>query len=204
MLTILLSIKIFRLHIKKYNIITIVSIILIGFYITFNVTVAQPHILQRVMSDNMEVSLMKERLNNSKIIGKADIPQNEMTELYYMNYSHYSLIYFIEEFGKLPAIFIIGALALLAARLISIYRIVEDEFGKMLIVGIGSFIFIQSLISIFTILGFINFATINIPFVTHNDASIILYMVSIALIISIYGRKNILLSVSNDNSTIQF
>lgn len=201
MLTILLSIKIFRLHIKKYNIITIVSIILIGFYITFNVTVAQPHILQRVMSDNMEVSLMKERLNNSKIIGKADIPQNEMTELYYMNYS---LIYFIEEFGKLPAIFIIGALALLAARLISIYRIVEDEFGKMLIVGIGSFIFIQSLISIFTILGFINFATINIPFVTHNDASIILYMVSIALIISIYGRKNILLSVSNDNSTIQF
>lgn len=188
---VLLSIKLFSLHTKKYNRIAvgIIGVTLICF--TLTLTVAQPHLLDRMMTSDTEVAFMQERLNNSNFIGKANIVPNELTQYYYMNFSNYSFIYLIEQYGKLFGIFIITIFALLSISIIVSCKNINDEFGKFLIIGIGCFIFIQMLVSIFTLLGIINIEMINIPFITHNDASIILYMIAISLIISIYGRKNL-------------
>ncbi|MFR8753931.1 MAG: hypothetical protein ACLVGD_01695 [Monoglobales bacterium] len=188
---VLLSIKLFSLHTKKYNRIAvgIIGVTLICF--TLTLTVAQPYLLDRMMTSDTEVAFMQERLNNSNFIGTANIVPNELTQYYYMNFSNYSFIYLIEQYGKLFGIFIITIFALLSISIIVSCKNINDEFGKFLIIGIGCFIFIQMLVSIFTLLGIINIEMINIPFITHNDASIILYMIAISLIISIYGRKNL-------------
>lgn len=188
---VLLSIKLFSLHTKKYSRIAVVIIGVTLICFTLTLTVAQPHLLDRMMNSDTEVAFMQERLNNSNFIGKTNLAPNELTQYYYMNFSNYSFIYLIEQYGKLFGIFIITIFALLSISIIVSCKNINDEFGKFLIIGIGSFIFIQMLISIFTLLGIINIEMINIPFITHNDASIILYMIAISLILSVYGRKNL-------------
>lgn len=188
---VLLSIKLFSLHTKKYSRIAVVIIGVTLICFTLTLTVAQPHLLDRMMNSDTEVAYMQERLNNSNFIGKTNLAPNELTQYYYMNFSNYSFIYLIEQYGKLFGIFIITIFALLSISIIVSCKNINDEFGKFLIIGIGCFIFIQMLVSIFTLLGIINIEMINIPFITHNDASIILYMIAISLILSIYGRKNL-------------
>lgn len=188
---ILLSIKLFSLHTKKYSRIAVVIIGVTLICFTLTLTVAQPHLLDRMMNSDTEVAFMQERLNNSNFIGKTNLAPNELTQYYYMNFSNYSFIYLIEQYGKLFGIFVITIFALLSISIVISCKNTNDEFGKFLIIGIGSFIFIQMLISIFTLLGIINIEMINIPFITHNDASIILYMIAISLILSVYGRKNL-------------
>lgn len=188
---VLLSIKLFSLHTKKYSRIAVVIIGVTLICFTLTLTVAQPHLLDRMMNSDTEVAYMQERLNNSNFIGKTNLAPNELTQYYYMNFSNYSFIYLIEQYGKLFGIFVITIFALLSISIVISCKNTNDEFGKFLIIGIGSFIFIQMLISIFTLLGIINIEMINIPFITHNDASIILYMIAISLILSVYGRKNL-------------
>jgi len=188
---VLLSIKLFSLHTKKYSRIAVVIIGVTLICFTLTLTVAQPHLLDRMMNSDTEVAFMQERLNNSNFIGKTNLAPNELTQYYYMNFSNYSFIYLIEQYGKLFGIFVITIFALLSISIVISCKNTNDEFGKFLIIGIGSFIFIQMLISIFTLLGIINIEMINIPFITHNDASIILYMIAISLILSVYGRKNL-------------
>lgn len=108
-----------------------------------------------------------------------------------MNFSNYSFIYLIEQYGKLFGIFIIVIFLLLYITTAISYKSIRDEFGKLLILAIGSFTFIQVLTSLFTMLGITNIEMVNIPFITHNDSSIIIYMIAVSLIISIYGRKNL-------------
>lgn len=188
---VLLSIKLFSLHTKKYSRIAVVIIGVTLICFTLTLTVAQPHLLDRMMNSDTEVAFMQERLNNSNFIGKTNLPSNKLTQYYYMNFSNYSFIYLIEQYGKLFGIFVITIFALLSISIVISCKNTNDEFGKFLIIGIGSFIFIQMLISIFTLLGIINIEMINIPFITHNDASIIIYMIAISLILSVYGRKNL-------------
>lgn len=187
----LLSKKLFSFHIKKYSKIAISITLLTSLCFVFTFTIAQPHLLHRLANSDEEVSFMKNRLNNSNFIGNSNLTENESTQYYYMNFSNYSFIYLIEQYGKIIGITIITIFVLLYIAIITSYRHINDEFGKFLIIGVGSFIFIQIFVSILTMLGLVNIEMINMPFITHNDSSIILFMTAISLIISICGRRNL-------------
>ena len=133
---------------------------------------------------------MQDRLDSSKMIGSSDNINELDTNYYYMNFSNYSFVYLIEQYGKIIGVVIVSLFALLSIKIIFSYKAVKDQYGKLLIIGLGSFVFIQSLLNLLTILGILNIGITNMPFITHDDASIILYMMSISLIISIYGQKN--------------
>lgn len=186
-------IKLQSLQIKRYNKIAIASITLLLLFTIMKITIIQPHLLERINNFDQEISFIHERLNNSKIIGNANISQNENAQYYYMNFSNYSFIYLIEQYGKLFGIFILTLLSLLAIKIIINYRTIKDNFGKLLVIGIGTMIFTQSIISLLTILRIVNIEVINMPFITHDNASIIFYMMGVSLIISIYSRKNLII-----------
>ena len=187
---ILSIIKISTLDIKKYKKFVIPIILVILTITILNVAFAKPHLLLRMLNPDLELSYMQDRLNNSKIIGTSDMEKNIDTNYYYMNFSNYSFVYLIEQYGKILGIFIVIVFTLLAIKIIFSYKAVKDGYGKLLIIGLGSFIFIQSILNLFTILGIINIGITNMPFITHDSANIIIYMISIALILSIYGQKN--------------
>lgn len=188
---ILTAITVFRSNSKNFKKIMVAIILTILLFSTFTITIAQPHLLRRMINNDDELSIMHDRLDKSYLIGNANIPKDINTDYYYLEFSNYSFIFLIEHYGKIFGILVIAILALLSIKIILSYRVVNDKLGKLLIIGIGAFIFIQVLANLLTILGILNIGMTGIPFVTHNSANIIVYIISIALILSIYSRKNI-------------
>jgi len=190
--------KVFKSKTIKYKKITVAIILSIILAMTLIILLAQPHLLIRMSNPDEELSYMQDRLVQSKLVGNSELSEGINTDYYYMNFSNYSFIYLIEHYGKILGIFIISLLALLSIKIIFSYKAVKDEYGKFLIIGLGFFIFIQLLANLLTLLGIINIGINNMPFITHDNASIIFYMLSIGLILSIYGRKNM-----NVTNTVQ-
>lgn len=191
---ILTATKLLHSSSKKIKIITLSLLCIILLYAIFTVTISQPHLLKRMYNNDIEISMMRERLEKSKLIGEANIPQDVNTDYYYLEFSNYSYIYIIEHYGKIVGLGIIIMLLLLSIKLIFNYKQIKDKFGKFLILGLGSFIFIQMIFNLFTIIGIVNLGMVNLPFITHNNASIIVYMLTISLILSIYSRKDIIIN----------
>ena len=191
---ILTATKLLHSSSKKIKIITLSLLCIILLYAIFTVTISQPHLLKRMYNNDIEISMMRERLEKSKLIGEANIPQDVNTDYYYLEFSNYSYIYIIEHYGKIVGLGIIIMLLLLSIKLIFNYKQIKDKFGKFLILGLGSFIFIQMIFNLFTILGIVNLGMVNLPFITHNNASIIVYMLTISLILSIYSRNDIIIN----------
>ena len=191
---ILTATKLLHSSSKKIKIITLSLLCIILLYAIFTVTISQPHLLKRMYNNDIEISMMRERLEKSKLIGEANIPQDVNTDYYYLEFSNYSYIYIIEHYGKIVGLGIIIMLLLLSIKLIFNYKQIKDKFGKFLILGLGSFIFIQMIFNLFTILGIVNLGMVNLPFITHNNSSIIVYMLTISLILSIYSRKDIIIN----------
>lgn len=191
---ILTATKLLHSSSKKIKIITLSLLCIILLYAIFTVTISQPHLLKRMYNNDIEISMMRERLEKSKLIGEANIPQDVNTDYYYLEFSNYSYIYIIEHYGKIVGLGIIIMLLLLSIKLIFNYKQIKDKFGKFLILGLGLFIFIQMIFNLFTILGIVNLGMVNLPFITHNNASIIVYMLTISLILSIYSRKDIIIN----------
>ena len=191
---ILTATKLLHSSSKKIKIITLSLLCIILLYAIFTVTISQPHLLKRMYNNDIEISMMRERLEKSKLIGEANIPQDVNTDYYYLEFSNYSYIYIIEHYGKIVGLGIIIMLLLLSIKLIFNYKQIQDKFGKFLILGLGLFIFIQMIFNLFTILGIVNLGMVNLPFITHNNASIIVYMLTISLILSIYSRKDIIIN----------
>lgn len=186
---ILTSIKVFSLNIKKYNNITIIILSFVLLATILTIILAQPHLLSRMLNPDLELSYMQDKIINAKMIGNSENVVDE--DYYYMNFSNYSFVYLVEKYGKVLGIAIISLLAMLSIKIILNYKIIKDEYGKLLIIGLGLFIFIQSLVSFFTLLGIVNISTVDMPFITHDNVSIIIYMMSVSLLLSIYGQKNI-------------
>ena len=191
---ILTATKLLHSSSKKIKIITLSLLCIILLYAIFTVTISQPHLLKRMYNNDIEISMMRERLEKSKLIGEANIPQDVNTDYYYLEFSNYSYIYIIEHYGKIVGLGIIIMLLLLSIKLIFNYKQIQDKFGKFLILGLGLFIFIQMIFNLFTILGIVNLGMVNLPFITHNNASIIVYMLTLSLILSIYSRKDIIIN----------
>ena len=169
-----------------------ISLVILTIYI-LNISFYQ---LERLPArEIMNYAHLQERVIDSKMIGKAELrdelQEDAYTQYVYNNFSYYSFVYLIENYGKICGIFIIGLLMFLLIKLIFNYRHVKDNYGKMLNLGIGCFLFIPSIINFLTRIGIVDFPSVNIPFLTHNEISIIIYMISISLIMSIYSRKNI-------------
>lgn len=135
--------------------------------------------------------ILQERMDESKTFGKSKLEKDDYIQYVYSNFSYYSFTYLIENYGKIFGLLVISSFILLTIRFIKNYSKIKDSYGKLLSLGIWSFLILQFIISIFIRIGIINLQNVNIPFIVHDDLSIIIYMISISLIISINSRKNI-------------
>ncbi len=134
---------------------------------------------------------LQQRIIQSKMFGEVQLEADPYLEYVYTNFSNYSFVYLVEHYGKICGMFITFIFMLLFIKLIFNYQQTKDHYGKMLNLGIGYFLIIPFILDFLTRVGIVNFPKINIPFIIHNDMSIILYMVCVSLIMSIYSRKNI-------------
>jgi len=82
---------------------------------------------------------------------------------------------------------------LLSAKLIINAVHLKDMYGKLLTIGISSMFILQSVFNILMNLNLWIEADFNISFVSYGGANLVINIMCLALILSIYRRKDILI-----------
>lgn len=68
---------------------------------------------------------------------------------------------------------------------------IKDNYGKLLVIGISSMFILQSIFNILINLNLWIDFSFNLPFVSYGGVNLIVNIVSLALVLSIYRKKDI-------------
>mgnify|MGYP005768324387 CR=1 FL=1 len=69
---------------------------------------------------------------------------------------------------------------------------IKDNYGKLLVIGISSMFILQSIFNILINLNLWIDFSFNLPFVSYGGVNLIVNIVSLALVLSIYRKKDII------------
>ena len=69
---------------------------------------------------------------------------------------------------------------------------IKDNYGKLLVIGITSMFIIQTIFNLLMNFGIGIQANINLPLISYGNTNLIINIISLALIMSIYRRKDII------------
>lgn len=133
----------------------------------------------------------KDVLENAKFIGEADTDALSIEKSILGVESNYTFIYIIGKTGYLVAGILTLIILLTSGRLIYNAKNVKELYGKYLIIGLSSLFILQSFATILMNINMGVQTNVNIPFITYGGIFFIVNILSIALILSIYRRKDI-------------
>ena len=94
----------------------------------------------------------------------------------------------VEELGFVGAIALIGLFIYLCYILISIAKLTSDRFGRLLVVGMSTWIVGQVFINIAAVSGLVPLTGIPLPFVSHGGTAIITLLTGLGIVSNI-ARK---------------
>ena len=135
--------------------------------------------------------LQKEVLNNAQIVGQAENMSFPIDESILKLETNYSFIYLIGKCGLLVAGLLVITIILTSVRLILNAKNVKEQYGKYLIIGLGSLFILQSFATVLMNVNMGIQTNVSIPFVTYGGVYFIVNMMSIAIILSVYRRKDV-------------
>lgn len=133
----------------------------------------------------------KEVLEKSKLVGEADTDILSVEHSILGVESNYIFIYIIGKAGYLIAGLLTLIIILTSIRMIYNAKKVKELYGKYLIIGLSSLFILQSFSTILMNINMGLQTNVNIPFITYGGVFFIVNILSIALILSIYRRKDI-------------
>lgn len=170
-------------------------ILLIVFYMIF----LNPYRIERLnVSFNPEIDpegggwiVMQQRkiLNSANFIGRADdlgLALNVFDEG-----CNYALLSIIAHYGIIPAIILIIVVIAFSSKIVYNSKIVKQLYGKYLLIGLGCLFIIESIVNILMNLTIGIQINSSLPFVSYGGTGQIMNMICIAMILSVYRRKNI-------------
>lgn len=76
---------------------------------------------------------------------------------------------------------------------------IKDNYGKLLVIGISSMFILQSIFNILINLNLWIDFSLNLPFVSYGGVNLIVNIVSLALVLSIYRKKDLIHINNNMN-----
>lgn len=131
----------------------------------------------------------KEVLNNAKMFGEA---QNidQMFELFDEG-TNYAFISILAHYGWIISIEMVIVVILLNLKLLMNITKVKDIYGKLIIVGISTIFILQTICNLLMNLNLGIKADFSMPLVSYGGANLIVNMGLLALVLSIYRRKDI-------------
>lgn len=118
--------------------------------------------------------------------------------------TNHALITIIAYCGSFYSAIVIGVVMLFAIKLIIDSKKIKDVSGKLLIVGFGSFILLQSFFNILMNFNLIPIIDLNLPFVSYGGSGFLISMTMASFILSIYRRKDILTKKDEESKKIKF
>ena len=136
-------------------------------------------------------------INSAKMFGEAQY-QTEAINLFDEG-TDFAFISILAHYGWIASIAIILAVTLLSIKLILNAIKIKDNYGKLLIIGISSMFILQSIFNILMNMNLWIDSSLNLPFVSYGRTNLIINMMSLALILSIYRKKDVMLTYSVQN-----
>ena len=105
--------------------------------------------------------------------------------------SNNEIISILAHFGWIPTIALIVAVVAFSIKLVINSFKIKEQYGGFIILGIGCMFILQSLFNVLINFNLIYDASFNLPFVTYGGANLVIDLICLALIFSIYRRKDI-------------
>lgn len=137
--------------------------------------------------------LQKEILENAKLFGEAETEELLNAESIISKESQFTFIYLIGKIGTVLSGILVLIIILTCIKLILNAKYIKEQYGKFLIIGISSLYIFESIISVLMNLNLAPTTNINLPFVTYGGVFFLVNIVNMAIILSVYRRKDIYL-----------
>lgn len=137
-----------------------------------------------------------EAMNRNKIIESAKLfGKVEGIDIEYNHWFEqgeaWAFITILKNYGWIVSLGMLLAIILFNVKLIKNATNIKEEYGKWLTIGISSMFILQSLFNVAMNLGFGIIASFNLPLISYGLTSLIMDMMSLALVLSVYRRKDI-------------
>lgn len=146
--------------------------------------------------------LQKEILDNAKIVGEAEIEPIQNDENIINNNTNYTFIYIVGKAGILVSSILVLTILLTSIRLILNAKNIKEQYGKLLTIGLGTLYIFQSIANVLMNINMGIQTDVGLPFVTYGGTYFIANILGIAIIFSIYRRKDINLCEKNNDDGI--
>lgn len=110
--------------------------------------------------------------------------------------TNYAVISILAHYGWIVTGIMLLAVILLNVKLIINAVKIKDTYGKLIIIGIASLFILQTVFNILMNFNLGAKADFNIPLISYGNINLVINMMTLALVLSIYRRKDIII---NDN-----
>lgn len=128
-------------------------------------------------------------INSARVFGEAE-NMSDAIELFDEG-TNFAFISILAHYGWIASLGIAVTVLLFSFKLVMNYIKINDSYGKILTIGIGSMFILQSIFNILINLNLWIETNFNLPFVSYGGVNLIMNMISLTLILSIYRRKDI-------------
>lgn len=136
-------------------------------------------------------------INSAQTLGEAQDMSNAIT--LFDEGTDFAFISILAHYGWIVGMVMVLTIILMSIKLIINSIKVKDCYGKLLVIGISSMFIMQSVFNVLMNLNLGIKAHFNIPFVSYGGANLIINMISLALILSVYRKKDVILEESNND-----
>ncbi|MFQ5459297.1 MAG: FtsW/RodA/SpoVE family cell cycle protein [Anaerolineae bacterium] len=94
-----------------------------------------------------------------------------------------------EEMGFIGAVVVIGLLVAIVLRVLRGARLAQDEAGRLLAAGVGTYILAQSAVNIGVVLQLLPVTGVSLPFISYGGSSLVTLYAAIGLVEGVLIRR---------------
>ena len=139
----------------------------------------------------------KEIIESAKFFGEAENISDAIDLFDEGTYS--AFISILAHYGWSVSIAIVIVIIAFSIKLILNAIKVKDNYGKFLIMGISSMFILQSIFNILINMNMWLDFSLNLPFISYGGTNLVINIMCLALILSVYRRKDIMFAQNNIN-----
>ena len=148
----------------------------------------------------------EEILKFAKLIGKADLSNTYYSDntwgnldiqryvsmdAYFNRYEGFTFLALLANYGWIVSLGIMAIIILLNIKLIINATKIKDTYGKLIIIGVASLYIVKVVCHLAMSLGMGIITEFTLPFISEGEVSFLVNTICIALVLSVYRRKNI-------------
>ena len=116
--------------------------------------------------------------------------EGTQNQLHFLRARHTDFIFSViaEELGYVGAVLIMGLLFFVIWRLVRIADLAQDQFGRLITLGVAALIFFQTFVNVGMNLAILPVTGMTLPFLSYGGSSLVSMMVAVGLAQSVVMR----------------